>query len=84
LTPGARSEVVSGVWADANGIRYLRNSIRAKPEKGKANMALVDFLADRLRCPKTKFELVSGSTSRQKILILCDPQAGKVLAALAA
>ncbi len=47
-------------------------------------MALVDFLADRLRCPKTKFELVSGSTSRQKILILCDPQAEKVLAALAA
>ena len=40
--------------------------VAAAPEKGKANRALVDFLAERLGVAKTRVRIVSGETSPLK------------------
>jgi uncharacterized protein len=40
--------------------------ITAAPEKGKANRALVDFLAEHLGVAKSRIHIVSGQTSQLK------------------
>jgi uncharacterized protein (TIGR00251 family) len=40
--------------------------VSAAPEKGKANRALVEFLADRLGVAKSRIHIVSGETSHLK------------------
>ena len=53
---------------EAAGIRdgRLRIRIAAAPEDGKANGALVTFLAKELGCPKRDIAIVSGEKSRLK------------------
>ena len=45
-----------------------RNRVQAVPEKGKANKALVQFLAKRLRIGRGRITLISGETARTKRL----------------
>ncbi len=40
--------------------------VAAAPEKGKANRALVEFLAERLKMPKSRIHITSGETSQLK------------------
>lgn len=40
--------------------------VAAAPEKGKANRALVDFLAEHLRVAKSRIQIMSGETSPLK------------------
>lgn len=44
----------------------LRVRIRGVPEKGKANEALIEFLAEELKIAKSRITIVSGQTSRLK------------------
>ncbi len=46
----------------------LRIRIRGTPEKGKANEALIAFLAEELGIAKSRIAIVSGQTSRLKRL----------------
>jgi len=59
--PGARKNAVTGVHAG-----QLRVSVTQAPEKGKANLALVEVLAEALQVPRSKISLVSGATTSQK------------------
>jgi uncharacterized protein len=40
--------------------------VAAAPEKGKANRALCEFIAEKLGVAKTSVHVVSGETSRDK------------------
>jgi len=40
--------------------------VAAAPEKGRANQALCEFLADHFRVAKSKVRIVSGETSHLK------------------
>ncbi|RLC59990.1 MAG: YggU family protein [Chloroflexi bacterium] len=60
LPRGRRNEVV-GLHGEALKIR-----LTAPPERGKANRALCEFLAERLGVPLSDIEILSGHTSRQK------------------
>jgi uncharacterized protein len=40
--------------------------VAAAPEKGKANRALVDFLAQHLNVAKSRVHIMSGETSQLK------------------
>jgi len=42
--------------------------VAAAPEKGRANRALLDFLADKLDLRRQDLELVTGGHSRDKIV----------------
>lgn len=80
LTPGARKTGVQGL-ADAAGDagaagRMLKISVNAVPEDGKANRALLEFLAREWGLPKSALSLLNGDTSRQKTVLAetDDPQ----------
>ena len=63
VTPGAREDVLAGWQGDS-----LRVKIRARPEKGRANEAVLRFLAGRLNLPRSRLHLVRGATSRDKLI----------------
>ncbi|MCB1415193.1 MAG: DUF167 domain-containing protein [Phyllobacteriaceae bacterium] len=70
LSPGARKEAIGGTWADEHDRLHLKAAVRAVPEKGLANKALIALLAKRTGVAKSLITLESGSTSRSKTLIL--------------
>jgi uncharacterized protein (TIGR00251 family) len=73
VTPGAsKSEVIN--FVDGR----LRIKIAAAPEDGKANAALIAFLAKKLGCAKSNITLISGEKSRIKSLEIPDSDAQKI------
>ena len=65
IQPGAKTTEVVGPHGDALKIR-----LAAPPVDGKANAALITFLADRLGVARSTIEVISGQTSRRKILAI--------------
>ena len=65
VSPGARSDAVVGRYGDGWKVR-----VTAAPEGGKANDAVLRLLAERLDLPRKNLTLVSGPSSRDKIVEL--------------
>jgi uncharacterized protein YggU (UPF0235/DUF167 family) len=61
VTPGARVEAL-----EIAGGRLLAK-VRAKPEDGKANDAVLALLATALGLAPSRLELLRGATSREKL-----------------
>jgi uncharacterized protein (TIGR00251 family) len=61
LHPGAKHNAITGVQSDA-----LKISITTAPTDGRANAALVAFLAERLNIPRASIELISGPRNPSK------------------
>lgn len=70
LTPGARRTGFDGVMTGADGKAMLKVSVNAVPENGKANDALIAFLAKSWKVPKSSIVLLSGTTNRIKTLLI--------------
>ncbi len=66
---------------DAAGRAFLKARVRAVPEDGKANAALLKLLAKTIGVPKSAVTLVAGHTSRVKTLRLTG-DAGRLATAL--
>lgn len=62
VTPGARSEGLE------LGPGVLLVKVRAKPEGGKANAAVLDLLATALGIGRSRLELLRGDTGRDKLV----------------
>ncbi|BBN89141.1 DUF167 domain-containing protein [Azospira sp. APE16] len=73
IQPGAKKTEVCGLHGDALKIR-----LAAPPVDGKANAALLAFVADRLDLPKSAVSLKSGQTSRRKVVEVAEPPADAV------
>jgi uncharacterized protein (TIGR00251 family) len=69
LTPGARAEKFGGLMETEDGCA-LKVSVNAPPEDGKANAALIAFLAKSWGIPKSAFSVLSGASSRRKVLLI--------------
>lgn len=63
VQPGAKKTIVAGVHGDALKIR-----LAAPPVDGRANAALISFVAERLAVAKSAVSLKSGQTSRRKVV----------------
>ncbi|WFU47288.1 DUF167 domain-containing protein [Sinorhizobium terangae] len=75
LTPNGGRDAIDGFESAADGGEYLKVRVRAVPEKGKANQALIALLAKQFGIAKNRIALVSGDTQRKKILrIEADPE----------
>ena len=61
VIPNAAQNKIEGWREDV-----LRVRIRAVPEKGKANEALIAYLAENLDISKSSISLVSGQSARIK------------------
>lgn len=67
--PGAKKTAILGSYGD-NATAQLRIAVHAPPVEGRANAALIAFLAEQFSIPKSAIEIVSGELSRSKIFLL--------------
>jgi len=63
VRPSAKKTEVAGLHGDA-----LRIRLAAPPVDGRANEALLAFVAAALGVPKTAIKLKSGQSSRRKVV----------------
>jgi uncharacterized protein (TIGR00251 family) len=63
--PGAKRDTILGERAGA-----LRVAVTAPPEKGKANQAIQELLAEALACRRNQVTLLSGASSRRKRFLI--------------
>lgn len=64
VLPNAKRDAWSGMW---NGTHY-KVALRAPAVDGKANEALIEFLADFFKLPKRYFSIIQGQTARCKTI----------------
>ena len=68
--PGAKKSEVAGVHGDALKIR-----VAAPPVEGKANEALVAFIATSFGVPRRNVVILRGQSARRKTLVVRQPLA---------
>ncbi len=68
LTPRSSKDALEGVETLADGRSVLKARVRAVPEDGKANLALLRLLADQLDLPIRALSLATGATGRTKVI----------------
>lgn len=67
IQPGAKTSSICGIHGDA-----LKIKLAAPPVDGKANAALLEFIAAKLDVSKSAVSLKSGQTSRRKVVEITD------------
>ena len=70
LTPKSARDALEGIERRADGRAVVKARVRAVPEAGAANAALIRLLAEVLAMPVRAIKLESGATSRVKTLFL--------------
>ncbi len=68
LTPRGGSDHISGWATGPEGHRLLKARVSAPPEDGKANDALIRLLAAELHVGRGQIQIISGATSRTKVI----------------
>ena len=72
VTPASRQNRVDGWKRAADGSMHLAVRVTAPPERGEANTALVELLADLFDLPKSRVSIASGYGARLKKVIVID------------
>jgi len=67
VIPRAKANKI--VWEGESGKVYLK----APPVEGKANAALIEFLAEHFGVKKRQVRIITGATSRRKIVEIENP-----------
>jgi uncharacterized protein YggU (UPF0235/DUF167 family) len=80
VTPNGGRDAIEGVEVRDDGSAVLRVRVRAVPDKGKANAAVVAMIARALGMPKSAVSVVSGETARLKTLAVAGDGAALIKA----
>jgi uncharacterized protein (TIGR00251 family) len=67
--PGAKKTAIVGVYGEGDAAQ-LKIAVQAPPIEGRANEALIAFLAEMFGVPRKSVELLSGELSRSKVFLL--------------
>jgi uncharacterized protein (TIGR00251 family) len=67
--PGAKKTAITGVYGEGAAAQ-LKIAVHAPPLEGRANQALVAFLAETFAVPKSAVEVLTGELSRSKVFLL--------------
>ena len=65
VSPGARRTELAGRYGDGWKVR-----VSAPPERGRANEAVLDLLAEKLDLPRRSLSIVAGRTAREKVVLM--------------
>ncbi|MDZ4202889.1 MAG: DUF167 domain-containing protein [Gallionella sp.] len=65
VQPGAKRSEITGLHGEALKIR-----LAAPPVEGRANDALLKFIADKFGVPQRQVELMQGGQSRHKVVAI--------------
>jgi uncharacterized protein (TIGR00251 family) len=79
VQPRASKTMVAGMHDGCVKVR-----LAAPPVDGAANAALIEFVADALKVAKSRVRIVSGQTSRRKVVEVDGVSAEQLSAALSA
>lgn len=79
VQPGASRSEVAGLHG-----KELKVRVKAPPVEGKANEALLEFLAETLRVKRSQCELVRGNKSRSKVVLVRGAEEALIRAILVA
>jgi uncharacterized protein YggU (UPF0235/DUF167 family) len=84
LTPKSSRDAIEGIETAADGIQHLKARVRAVPEDGKANIALIMLVSKVSGWPKSAISIRGGAASRlKKLAIECEAgQRGQIVARL--
>jgi uncharacterized protein (TIGR00251 family) len=74
VTPRASRNEISEILSDGT----VKIRLTASPVEGKANQALIEFLADVLEVPRARIEIVAGATGKDKLVSILDLDAETV------
>jgi len=69
IQPRAARNEVAGLHGDRIKIR-----LTAPPADGKANAALIDFLAAEFNVPKKSVDITAGHSDRRKTVVIRSPK----------
>ena len=69
VQPGAKRTEFGGTYGERLKIR-----LAAPPVDGKANAALIEFLAEHYRVPRASVTITSGLNSRKKRVVIWKPR----------
>ncbi len=67
--PGAKKTAITGIYGEGAGAQ-LKIAVQAPPIEGRANQALIAFLAMTFSLPKSSVVLMSGELNRSKVFLL--------------
>jgi len=67
--PGAKRTAITGIYGEGAAAQ-LKIAVQSPPVEGRANSALIAFLAETFGLPKNQIEIVSGELSRSKVFVL--------------
>lgn len=67
--PGAKKTAIVGVYGEGDRAQ-LKIAVQAPPVEGRANEALIAFMAELLGVSKKSVELVGGELSRSKVFVI--------------
>lgn len=66
--PNSSKNKIGDIFCDEKNQEYLKISVSAVAEDGKANDELIIFLSKTIKVPKSKIEILRGHNSRLKLL----------------
>jgi hypothetical protein len=75
--PGAKKTAIVGVYGEGAAAQ-LKIAVQAPPIEGRANAALIAFLAKVFGLPRNRVQLVGGELSRSKVFLLSGVTVGKL------
>jgi len=78
VTPKAGNDEVIGIERRSDDRLWVIARVRAVPDRGKANAAVVKLLASEIGVAKTYISVLSGDTSRNKIMLI-EGEPGEVM-----
>lgn len=80
MTPNGGRDSIDGVEIRDDGTAVLRIRVRAVPDKGRANDAVMALLGKALGVPKSALSVTHGETSRLKTIAVAGDGAALVAA----
>lgn len=81
VQPGAKKTAIIGMYGEGASAQ-LKIAVQAPPIEGRANDALIAFLAEFFAVPRSRVAVLSGETSRGKIFLLRGASMAQVRSAL--
>ena len=69
IQPGAKHSAIVGLYGESEAAA-LKIAIQAPPIDGRANEALIAFLAERCNLSRSRVEILTGLSSRSKSVLL--------------
>jgi uncharacterized protein (TIGR00251 family) len=79
--PGAKKTAIVGIYGEGKAAQ-LKIAVQAPPLEGRANEALIAYLAEIFSIPKNKIVLIAGELSRSKVFLLKGPTAQAAAASI--